>query len=275
MDRVAAWALDERLPSETRTELHIATREDGRRARVRRLRGPVLLSDDERAAFVRDLERLRGVAHDALLNVLDGGEHEGDLYVVTADLPEGAVSLHELRRRARATGGPGVGLVLHVGAQLAAALGALHEAGVTHGALDPHAVFIDPDGAVFLDAAGSAPLASAPLDEPRGVPDDVRRLGVLLWEALVDRRLLFGGAEPPSRLRADVPEDVDAVLVRALDPEPARRYLRMEALGDALARAARDLDGAGDARALLAGEAPAPAPTAAPPDGRVRWLPGR
>jgi serine/threonine-protein kinase len=76
---------------------------------------------------------------------------------------------------------------------------------------------------------------------------DVYACGVVLWEMLTGRRLFSGENElqllsavltgtipPPSDVRADVPFDVDAIVLRALDKDPERRFQTAEAMADAL-----------------------------------------
>lgn len=79
-------------------------------------------------------------------------------------------------------------------------------------------------------------LYHRPLDQRT----DVFAAGVMLWEMLTQRRL-FGGKRrpeietmnlicsgpriPPSTLRDDVPEALDAVVLTALQPSPSQRYL--------------------------------------------------
>lgn len=76
---------------------------------------------------------------------------------------------------------------------------------------------------------------------------DVWSLGVVLWETLVGKRLFKGRNDvetserllrrrvlPPSQLRPEVTETLDAVVLRALDRDPNRRFATARELGDAL-----------------------------------------
>ena len=66
---------------------------------------------------------------------------------------------------------------------------------------------------------------------------DVYALGIVLWELLTMRRLFSGRNEfeillsvrkprivPPSRYATEIPPELDAVVMRALHPDPAERY---------------------------------------------------
>jgi serine/threonine protein kinase len=85
----------------------------------------------------------------------------------------------------------------------------------------------------------------------RGGPGDRRSdiwsLGCVLWEALTLRRLFKGGNDSdtmmqvlesevlaPSKVNGDVPEDFDAITLRALDREPDRRYPTAKAMATEL-----------------------------------------
>jgi eukaryotic-like serine/threonine-protein kinase len=77
---------------------------------------------------------------------------------------------------------------------------------------------------------------------------DVFAAGVVLWEALTCRRLFQSSKNveqalarvvgdpivPPSTYRADVPPELDAIVLRAMDRDPEQRYGSAEALAVAL-----------------------------------------
>ncbi len=81
-------------------------------------------------------------------------------------------------------------------------------------------------------------------------------LGIVFWELLTGRRLfraegtvqvvekiLTGKLRPPSRYRADIPADVDAVVVRMLKREAAQRYPDMGEVADVIEAAVPDAQG--------------------------------
>ncbi|MFB6549339.1 SAV_2336 N-terminal domain-related protein [Streptomyces sp. NPDC056405] len=99
-----------------------------------------------REAFLRDARRLSEIAHPNVVTVLDRGIEDDIPYVVMEHLD--GIALNALTR----SGGRRlpVPLTVSVGAQLATALTALHEAGVTHGGLESSRVVLMPDGTVRL-----------------------------------------------------------------------------------------------------------------------------
>lgn len=146
-------------------------------------------------------------------------------------------------------------LAPHVAAQLVArACHELASLGVTHGALDLARIGVDPRGDVVVLGLGAS---HAQLDE-RAMPDtrrigylapelddaasadpraDVFSLGVILWEALTLRRLFPASSDadararmrgaavpPPTTLARDVPEQLEAVVMRALALDPDTRF---------------------------------------------------
>ncbi len=99
-----------------------------------------------RAAFLRDARLLTGIGHRNVVRVLDAGIEDDTPYVVMEHLD--GIALNVL---ARPYGHRlPLPLTVSVGDQLARALAALHEAGVTHGALETSRVVLLPDGTAKL-----------------------------------------------------------------------------------------------------------------------------
>jgi hypothetical protein len=247
VDQLGPFLLTDSRPREGRLEVRVGRDDAGREVVVRVLRGPALIDDDARASFLRDVERARAANGGHPCDVVAGGEQNGDLWVAT--LPPAGEALLELRKRARATGGLGVSEALLVAEGAAEALHGMHEAGIEHRDVDARGVFVDEAGNVHVDRACAWWLQEHDeLDEDRR--DDQQQLGALLWEALIDRRLLPGAVEPPSSLREDVTPAIDSVVARALSEEPAGRFRSLRELGDELRRTREQLE-AGRAPAEL------------------------
>jgi len=99
---------------------------------------------------------------------------------------------------------------------------------------------------------------------------DVFAAGVVLWEALTGERLFAAESEgavvanvleravkPPSDLVSEVPKEIDAIVLQALDRDPSKRFATAEAMALALESAAPVASASRVARFVreLAGEA--------------------
>jgi serine/threonine protein kinase len=156
---------------------------------------------------------------------------------------------------------------LQIGRQICQALQAAHRAGVVHRDLKPQNVWITESGDVkLLDfglarAAGLARLTaqSTVLGTPGYVApeilsgagadprSDLYSLGATLFEMVTGQRafpyadpyrVMRGQRQPPpsaKKLRSDVPGALDALIARAMDPDPEQRFADARQMERALA----------------------------------------
>ncbi|MFP2963858.1 protein kinase domain-containing protein [Myxococcus sp. 1LA] len=228
---------------------------------IKRVRA-FLASDPEFVGmFIAEARLASRLNHANVVQIFDFDKHE-DTYYLAMEYVRGC-SLWELRKRGKELMEPVPPmLVAHIGAEVARGLHYAHRVRVNGQPLDlvhrdvtPHNVLLSFDGAVKLTDFGIA-KAGNKLTQPdvlkgkfaymspeqaRGEAVDARTdifaLGVVLWEMLTGGRLFDGDSEvavlravqqsaipPPARLNPDVPADLDAAVVRALERDPALRF---------------------------------------------------
>jgi diguanylate cyclase (GGDEF)-like protein len=208
---------------------------------------------------------LASLHHKNLVQVYTLGEHAGDVYFVM-ELVEGQ-PLSELLRALLERGewfptDSAAQIVLEIGD----ALDAMHALGLIHRDVKPANVLIDRerDRAVLVDVgvamkagdardAAGTPGFAAPesfLEQQSGPATDVYGLAATMYCLLVGRppfgsgsalqvvqRQLSDAVPPPSTLRSGLSDAVDAVLIKALAPQPKKRYPSASAFAIALNRA--------------------------------------
>ncbi|MEU6550222.1 SAV_2336 N-terminal domain-related protein [Streptomyces sp. NPDC046915] len=156
-----------------------------------------------RRAFLRDAERLKALAHPNVVAVHDFGIEEDVPYVVMDHLEGIALNKLAAPNGYRLQ----VALTVRVGQQLALALKAVHDAGVTHGDLGMSRVMLLPDGEIRISL-----FAPGSTSGPSGQAEDLRALCEILL------LLASGTSRPTVPLR---PEQLGH-----LPASPARTYAR-------------------------------------------------
>jgi serine/threonine protein kinase len=250
---------------------------------------------EARERFEREVRSLTQLDHRAIVKILDVGEHGDRPFVVMQYLAGGTLAerLHEPERKLPAP----IALVAWI-TEIAAALDFTHAQNYLHRDVKPSNVLFDAAGNAYLSDFGIAraigtdtsppsnwgsspgtPLYMAPeiTDEvPLGPGYDQYALGVVVYQTLTGKipheaesglRLMVKRAtEPPTplrKLRPDLPEALQEVVMRALDRAPERRFPSCRAFADAFRRACSALP---RAEPLLAPSEVAPLPEAAPPE---------
>ncbi|MBU8896905.1 protein kinase [Corallococcus sp. M34] len=242
---------------------------------IKRVRA-FLASDSEFVQmFIAEARLASRLNHANVVQIFDFDKHE-DTYYLAMEYVRGC-SLWELRKRCKEHLTPiPPTLVAYMGAEIARALHAAHRLKINgehlhlvHRDVTPHNVLLSFDGAVKLTDFGIAKAGNR-LSQPgvlkgkfaymspeqaRGEAVDARTdifaLGVVLWEMLTGGRLFDGDSEvavlravqhslipPPARLNPDVPADLDAAVMRALQRDPNARFQTASELERALAQSA-------------------------------------
>jgi serine/threonine-protein kinase PpkA len=192
-----------------KSEIHVAHSIELRHnVAVKVLRTGALSSADagEEDRFERERELLMRIKHPAIVDLYDWGQGEDFRYIVTEYFPSGSL---ELRIRNLMTIRDSVDIFL----QIAAALGAVHAAGLCHRDLKPANVMMREDGRNVLIDFGLAKRVDSGTQltmagEVRGSPyyispeqaeggavdqrSDLYSLGVMLYEMLTGQRPFRG-----------------------------------------------------------------------------------
>jgi tRNA A-37 threonylcarbamoyl transferase component Bud32 len=221
------------------------------------------LADD--ASFVerfrREARAAAGLNHPNIVSVYDFGEDDG-AYFMVMEYVEGETLRDIIRSRGPLPSEEAAG----ISADVAAALAAAHRHGIVHRDVKPGNVLVsdmvkvadfgiaragDPresltqTGAVLGTATYLAP------EQAQGQPVDPRpdnyALGVMLYEMLAGQPPFRGDTPvavayqhlsetpvPPSQHNADVPPALDAVVLKAMEKDPARRQQSAQELRDEL-----------------------------------------
>ncbi len=257
-------------------------RELKRPVAVKILRDTALLRDVARERFRREAQAAASLVHPNVVALYDAGEEGGHLHLVM-ELVEGRPLQEILMERGR-DGRKVVALVEKAARGVAAA----HDKGIVHRDLKPGNILVTAAGEPKVSDFGLAQLddADARLTRtgtPMGTPlymapeqvqgrggdlsprTDVYALGVILYEGL-SGRLPHGGETPievygkivneePAPLRSlnpGVPRDLETIVAKAMEKDPAGRYATAGELANELRRF---LDG----EPVLARPLPAPA----------------
>ncbi len=263
---VGPYLLDERVGRGGLGLVYRARRADGTGGEValKYLRAGEDATPAERRSFARELEAARRLSHPGIVPILDAGEHGGMPWFTMPFIEAGS-----LERHLQAGPLPPAEAATDV-ARIARAVAHAHEHGVLHRDLKPANVLMGPDGPLVADFGlarfadqvtgythTGQLLGSLPYMSPEqacgqshrvGPATDVWSMGVILYESLTGIRPFGTGgqAETLDRIRnarfrpptevAEVPPDLEAVVMRCLRREPGRRYPGAEALAADLER---------------------------------------
>lgn len=237
---------------------------------------PHLANDEEYVTrFIREAKAAASLSHPNVVAIQDQGWNEGGAPAVflVMEFVEGFT----LRDLIHEKGSLGVKEALRYISPVISALVAAHKLGIVHRDIKPENILIAKDGRVkvadFGLARGGQSSATmtiessvilgsvsylSPEQVQRGVSDarsDVYALGIVLFEMLTGSRP-FEGDSPiqiaykhvnervpaPSSLKAGIPAHLDAIVLRATDPNPDKRFANATELESEIQKLQRDLD---------------------------------
>lgn len=227
------------------------------------------------ARFNREAGALASLSHPNIIGIIDRGS-EGELYYFVMEYADGT----DLQAQIAKTR-PAPGEAVRIATQVLSALEYAHKRGVIHRDIKPGNIMLTLDGAVKVMDFGIAHLAGgqgtslgltmagaqmgtvnymAPeqrVDAGRvDARADLYAAGVVLYEMLTGQ-LPLGAFEPASRVNPQVDPRLDAVIQKALKPDPKARWASAAEMAAALSPLANAAPPTPEARAA---EAPAMAP---------------
>jgi serine/threonine protein kinase len=235
----------------------------GRRVAIKILNDRHAGDDQFVERFRREAKNAASLSHPNIVSIYDRGEAEGTYYIAMEYLD--GRSLKEL---IVARGPAPIHLAVDYGRQILAAIRFAHRHGIVHRDIKPHNVLVDAEGRLKVTDFGIARAGVSQMTEAgsiigtaqdlspeqaKGAPvdqtSDLYSVGVVLYELLtgvvpfsgdtpveIAMKHLSTVPEPPSAKRADVPRDLDLVVMRALAKDPAERYQSAEEMDADLRR---------------------------------------
>lgn len=269
IERIGEFRLIRELGAGGMGIVYLAIQESlGRRVALKTMKPAFAQSPHSRERFRREAAIVGKLAHPSIVTVHTAGEHDGALYLAM-DYVEGR-GLDELIAEARASD---TTIPIHdavrYAAEIARALESAHAAGVVHRDIKPSNVRVGLDGRAKLLDFGlardrdsikltlSGEFQGSPYYTPPewvgrgfGEPDarsDIYALGVTLYESLTGE-VPFPGttleqvlhaivSAPPPRPRdsnAALSRDLETVVLKSLEKDPARRYATAAEFADDL-----------------------------------------
>lgn len=242
--------------------------------------------DDEFAErFKREAMNAASLSHPSIVQVYDRGRTEdGAAYIAMEYVPGGT-----LKERITREGPLETSVAASIGSQVAEALEAAHANGVVHRDIKPQNVLLTEKGDAKVGDFGIARAASAvtisqtgsvmgtasymspeqALGKPATPKSDLYSLGIVLYEAItgelpytaenpiaVSMKHVNEPLRPPREVNPEIPEGMNAVVVKLLAKNPDDRYADASELADDLDRVQRGVAPA--AAGLVTGESNPP-----------------
>jgi serine/threonine-protein kinase len=213
--------------------------------------------------FRREAKNAAALSHPNIVSIYDRGEAEGTYYIAME-----YIDGRSLKELVVSRGPAPLTVAVEYARQVLSALRFAHRHGIVHRDIKPHNVMVDAEGRVKVTDFGIARAGTSQMTEAGSIvgtaqylsPEqargtnvdqrsDVYSLGIVLYELLTGT-VPFNGdtpveiamkhlstiAEPPSAKRADIPRDLDLIVMRALAKDPDDRYQSAEEMDADLER---------------------------------------
>jgi len=247
--------------------------------------------------FRREALAVASLSHPNIVQVYDRGVSQDGRYFIAMEYVPGGTLMERIER----DGPVAPRAAAAVAGQIAKALGAAHERGLIHRDVKPQNVLVTDSGDVKVADFGiaraaaavaisetSAVLGTARYMSPEqamgrevGPPSDLYSLGVVFYEMLtgevpfeadtpvaVSMKHVNETPSAPKEIRGEIPESVNAVVLRLLAKDPGARYASAAALVADLDRVAAGLAPADQTRTEAQTDRLRPAPGVPASGGR-------
>ena len=218
---------------------------------VKILRDEFAVDEDFRRRFYTESQAVAMLSHPNIVAVYDVSK-SSDVEYIVMELIEGITLKQYMQRRGRMSWKE----ALHFATQITKALSHAHSRGIIHRDIKPHNIMILRDGSVKVTDFGIARLQTtqntltqealgsvhymSPEQAKGGQVDartDIYSVGIVMYEMLTGR-LPFEGDSPvsiaiqhissiplmPREINEDIPEGLEKITMRAMEPDLNRRY---------------------------------------------------
>jgi beta-lactam-binding protein with PASTA domain len=223
----------------------------GRKVAIKLLHRRFAQDDEFVERFRREASSAAGLQHPNVVAVYDRGSWD-DTYYIAMEYLEGRT----LKRLVQEEAPLAPARAIELATQILRAARFAHKRGIIHRDLKPHNVIIDAEGRAKVTDFGIAKAGASDMTQTGSImgtaqylspeqaqghavsaASDLYSIGIILYEMLTGRVPFEGESavtialkqvseppEPPHRFNPGIPPALEAVILRALEKDPARRY---------------------------------------------------
>jgi serine/threonine-protein kinase len=261
------YRIERKLGAGGMADVYLAEDQElGRRVAIKILNGRHANDAQFIERFRREAKNAAALNHPNIVSIYDRGEAE-DTYYIAMEYLDGRT----LKELIVGRGAAPVNVAIEYARQILSALRFAHRHGIVHRDIKPHNVLVDGEGRVKVTDFGIARAGTSQMTEAGSIvgtaqylsPEQARggevdprsdlySLGIVLYELLTGKtpfdgetpveiamKHLSNTPKPPSKLRPEIPPELDMVVLRALAKNPDDRYQNADEMEADLERVAR------------------------------------